>query len=164
MNAIAAMDLNGVIGDQGKIPWKLKDDLRFFKEMTSNPVSGGHVIMGNSTYKQVGDLPNRFIYILTRDELLLNTPETDKHKYITLDYIDDKNIPLNQTWVAGGAKVYEQLLKQCKNLYLTIVLNEYEGDTFFPLFNDLFPESDLIIQTNKYWIVQYRSNSLFNND
>ncbi|MGB4833799.1 MAG: dihydrofolate reductase, partial [Candidatus Moraniibacteriota bacterium] len=64
LSIIAAISENRVIGNDGKIPWHLKDDFRRFKERTL-----GHVIiMGRKTYESIGrPLPGRTNIVITRD-------------------------------------------------------------------------------------------------
>ena len=63
MKAIAAMARNRVIGAEGKIPWHLPEDLKFFKRTTL-----GHVIlMGRKTYESLGrPLPGRENWVVSR--------------------------------------------------------------------------------------------------
>jgi dihydrofolate reductase len=72
--AIAAMSQNRVIGAQGKIPWYLPDDFKWFKKMTM-----GHVIvMGRKTFESIGNpLPSRKNLVLTRHprKLIKQHPE-----------------------------------------------------------------------------------------
>lgn len=58
MNAIVAMDPNRVIGKNGKLPWFLEEDLRWFKLVTM----GGELIMGRKTFESIRKpLSRRFI-------------------------------------------------------------------------------------------------------
>jgi dihydrofolate reductase len=72
--AIAAMSQNRVIGAQGKIPWYLPDDFKWFKQVTM-----GHVIvMGRKTFESIGNpLPGRKNLVLTRHprKLIKQHPE-----------------------------------------------------------------------------------------
>src|ERR1041384_5769359 len=63
LKAIAAMSLNGVIGNAGKIPWHLPEDFKWFKKITM-----GHVlVMGRKTFESIGrPLPGRDTIILSR--------------------------------------------------------------------------------------------------
>src|SRR5512143_3515051 len=61
--AIAAMSLNRVIGAGNKIPWRLPEDFKWFKKMTTGQV----VVMGRKTFESIGKpLPNRTTIVLTR--------------------------------------------------------------------------------------------------
>ena len=60
---IAAVSKDKVIGKQGGIPWKIKEDLSFFKKKTLN----SPIIMGRATYNSIGrPLPNRLNIVMTR--------------------------------------------------------------------------------------------------
>src|SRR2546430_3985708 len=61
--AIAAMSLNRVIGAGNKIPWRLPEDFKWFKKMTTGHV----VVMGRKTFESIGQpLPQRTTIVLTR--------------------------------------------------------------------------------------------------
>jgi dihydrofolate reductase len=150
MKAIAAMSNNRVIGKDDRIPWKCKEDLAFFKKMTKGEI----LIMGNTTFKNVGVLPNRFIYVLTNDTMLQIIPKSTSFAFIG-DKSVDRIGPSDPVWVCGGASVYKQFLPKCSDLYLTIILDDYEGDTYMPDFEHLFPEQRLIIEKKNLWIVHY---------
>ena len=56
---IAAVDINLAIGKEGKIPWDIKEDLKFFRQNTENTA----IVMGRATYDSIGrPLPNRKKY------------------------------------------------------------------------------------------------------
>ena len=63
LKAIAAASLNRVIGKDGDLPWRLPEDLKWFKEITS----GHAILMGRKTWESLGrPLPNRRNLILSR--------------------------------------------------------------------------------------------------
>ena len=65
ISIIAAVSKNGVIGVDNKLPWNLPEDLKRFKELTTNNV----VIMGRKTYESIGKpLPNRINIVVTRNK------------------------------------------------------------------------------------------------
>ncbi len=118
-----------VIGYQGGLPWRLSDDLRRFKKLTM----GHHIVMGRKTYESIGrPLPGRVSIVITRQaayraagavvvrslrEALLVAPEDD------------------EVFVIGGAEIYAQALPLADRVYLTEVVGEVQGDTFFPPFD-----------------------------
>ena len=60
---IAAVDKNLAIGKDGKIPWEIKEDLKFFREKTEDTA----IIMGRATYDSIGrPLPKRKNIVMTR--------------------------------------------------------------------------------------------------
>ena len=63
LNLIVALDKAGVIGVDGRLPWKLSNDLKRFKQLTL----GYPVIMGRKTFESIGRaLPARKNIVLTR--------------------------------------------------------------------------------------------------
>ena len=157
MKAIVAMDLNRTIGNKGKLPWpKIKEDMAFFKEMTY----WNRLIMGRKTFDSVGVLPNRYTYVLSREhknkQLICHSAayiNMDEAKLVdTYEYSIDRP---TEAFVCGGAEVYKQLLPFCTDVYVTHVLDEYEGDTFMPAFEDEFSNQELLRETKDFWIVRY---------
>lgn len=174
MKAVAAMDLNRVIGYKGQIPWHLKDDMKWFKKFT---LQCQHLVMGNTTFKSIGSkpLPGRGIWVLTNNQDLCipkhkwNSVHDKKYGYsyfTYLTYLDllsefeyfktiNFDYALNNICVCGGAKIYELFMPLITEIYITIVLEEYEGDAFMPEFEDQFPNSELIKDEKEYWLVRY---------
>ena len=186
--AIAAMSLNRVIGAQGKIPWYLPDDFKWFKQMTM-----GHVIvMGRKTFESIGDpLPSRKNLVLTRhpQSLIKKHPEifgqyhewrggkflkrpyqfhfsklgekveTEIFIFSSLDKLNPEEFP-NDIFICGGAQIYEEALPRCSDLYLTVVKREVEGDAFFPPFENKFKLVEEIRDTPEFKIQRYQHRSL----
>ena len=155
MKGIVAMDLNRVIGDQGKIPWHISVDLRFFRQMTTDPKGGGFLIMGRKTFESVGILPDRHIYVLTNDLDKRKILDSRGHKFVDEEGLWTIGQPDHRFWVCGGAEVYKKFLPQCTEVYVTIVLDEYEGDTYAPDYEEYFPSQKIILECKTHWIVKY---------
>ena len=125
--AIAAMSENRVIGNQGKIPWHIPEDFRWFRHKTM----GGTLIMGRKTFESIGKpLPGRKTLILSRQSHETFPLPTYTLKTLFDDYVAKHDH--ESFWVCGGGEIYRQLLDHCAYLYLTIVKKEVTGDTFFP--------------------------------
>lgn len=152
MKAIVAMDLNRGIGLNGKIPWHLSEDLKFFKEKTT----GGALLMGRKTFDGVGRLSNRWIYILNKT---LSGPYISDGFGSVIKYINpselDKILKIDNLWLCGGAEMYKQFISLCDEVYVTIILDKYECDIKLHYFEDDFPNQKIIRQEQKYWIVKY---------
>jgi dihydrofolate reductase len=149
MKAIVAMSENRVIGANGGIPWHLPEDFLFFKKTTL----GHPIVMGRKTYESLGKpLPGRKNIVLTSQTLIL--PDLvivhSKEELIAL------NIPTEEIFVIGGAKIYELLLPLCDTLLVTHVHRRIEGDTFFPVFEDKFELSTVLIERNEFTIREYQ--------
>jgi dihydrofolate reductase len=155
MKAIVAMDLNRVIGYQGRIPWKISEDLKFFKRMTSDKINGGFLLMGRKTFESVRTLPDRFIYVLTNNEEKRRGGNFTTHRYLNEEDFQRVMNPSDRIWVCGGAEIYEKYIPLCSEVYVTILTKEYEGDTYLHYFEDDFPKQELLLECSTHWIVKY---------
>ena len=187
--AIAAMSLNRVIGADGKIPWHLPEDFKWFRKMTM----GNVVVMGRKTFESLGrPLPNRKNMILTRhpQRLIKSHPEifgqyhewrggkylkqayqfrfsklgekleTEMLIFNSLEKLDPEEFS-NDIFICGGAQIYEEALPRCSDLYLTLVKREVEGgDAVFPAFEDKFELAEEIRDEPEFKILHYRRKSL----
>ena len=128
---IAAVAKNGVIGDKGKIPWRLPEDFKHFKRTTQ----GHAVIMGRTTYESIGrPLPDRLNIVLTKKKaygvpegvlLQLSIEEA-------LDYC--RKHGQSKAFIIGGAKVYAEAMEKrlADTLLISEVKGDYLGDARFP--------------------------------
>jgi len=148
MIAVAAMASNRVIGAEGKIPWHLPEDLRWFKELTM----GGTLLMGRVTYDSIGKpLPGRATIVMSRKDGLV-IPGVE----VIRDLSGLQNARTQgEIFVVGGSEIYRIALPYCRDLYLTEVKREVEGDRKFPVFEDLFRFSSVLRETDDLRIVHY---------
>jgi dihydrofolate reductase len=148
MKAIAAMSLNRVIGRDGKLPWHLPEDFRWFKQMTT----GNVILMGRKTFESFGKpLPNRVHVVLTRG------PEIPGVETLRdLKSFDESAYAPKEVWVIGGEEVFRQTLHRCTDIYLTIVPREVEGDVFFPPVEEDFESVGIPFQTADFEVHHYR--------
>lgn len=129
LSAIVAMGENRVIGKDNQLPWRLPADLKHFKSITT----GHPIVMGRKTFESIGKaLPNRLNIVLTRDAAY-QAPGC-----IVVTTIDDALIQAQalEVFIIGGAEVYKQLLPRIHRIYLTIVHHDFDGDAFFPVFDE----------------------------
>jgi len=149
--ALAAMAENRVIGLEGKLPWHLPEDLKFFKRTTS-----GHVVLfGKTTFEGIDRaLPNRINMVLS------NTfPAQDGlHVVRSLSEVMSSGYPL--IYICGGAKIYEQFFSLCDEVLLTRINETYAGDTLLPAFEDLFELRVILEETERYRIERWVRKSL----
>ena len=129
---IAAVSKDKVIGKQGGIPWKIKEDLSFFKEKTLN----SPIIMGRATYNSIGrPLPNRLNIVMTRSVKNTEgvTEVTSADKAIEAASI---NRDSSRVYIIGGQNIYKEFLPIAHRMIITEVdLYIKDGDTFFPEWN-----------------------------
>ena len=126
ISMIAAMAHNRVIGLDNKMPWDLPADLKFFKITTM----GCPIIMGRKTYDSIGrPLPGRLNIVLSRDASL----EIEGCTVVnTVDDALEAAKDSDEVFITGGAHLYNKFLGEADRLYLTLIDEEFEGDTFFP--------------------------------
>jgi dihydrofolate reductase len=123
---IAAVAANGVIGAGNRLPWRLPEDLRRFRALTT----GHAVIMGRRTWESLGRaLPGRQNIVVTRNaglraEGALVAASLDE----ALAWVD---LPA-PVFVIGGAQLYAQALPRAQLLYLTEIGRAFEGATCIP--------------------------------
>ena len=143
MIAIAAMSRNRAIGLEGRIPWHLSEDLKFFKRTTL-----GHVVlMGRKTYDSIGKpLPGRENWILSRSAEIPGVQVLRSMDEIPSPP-EGKNI-----YLIGGAELYAALLPRCTEILLTRVNLETPGDAFFPAFEQDFDEGEILLTGEQFEI------------
>ena len=141
--AIAAASLNRVIGKDGDLPWRISEDLKWFKKITT----GHAVLMGRKTWESLGKpLPNRRNVALSRSLEAVDGLEVIR----SLEEIEALRIE-SDLFVIGGGEIYAQLLPQCSELFLTTVLREIPGgDVFFPQHEHLFEPIETLAETEDF--------------
>lgn len=161
MKAIMAMSENRCIGKENKIPWYVPNDFKWFKEFTS----GNTLIVGKNTFDTLPLLKNRECLVLVRKDEILDS-------YIENQYIVNNNSMTGQLItmediksysrfrrdyliVAGGAKTYIKLLPYIDEFYVTHVNGSYDGDTFMPEFEHLFPNKETIKEFDGHKVIKY---------
>lgn len=133
ISAIAAIGRNRELGKSGKLIWRIPEDMRRFKEITT----GHPVIMGRKTYESIGKpLPNRVNIVITRNA------DYDAEGCIVVQTIEDaiaqaKKHDSEEIFIIGGGQIYEHAMRLTDKLYLTIVDAESsDADAYFPHYDD----------------------------
>lgn len=132
---IVARARNGVIGRDGDLPWRLRDDMAFFKKQTI----GKPVIMGRKTWDSFPKrpLPKRPNIILTRS-IVFEAPEawvhSNIHAALETAKAQARILGVDEVFIIGGAQLYRQAFTLTDRLYLTEIDAEIDGDTYFPDF------------------------------
>lgn len=130
---ISGLTNNHVIGKDNSLPWYIKEDFQLFKEKTLENV----IIMGRKTWESLPKKPlsKRENIVISRtmeagDGYLVFTSLADGIKYSSQEH-QDKDI-----FIIGGASIYTEGLDYATHMYLSHIKKEYEGDTYFPKFDE----------------------------
>lgn len=146
LGLIVARGLNGEIGYQNALIWRIKEDLAFFKQITMN----SYIIMGRKTYESMPqNLLGRRYIILSRSK----NDEFDNSKIVqhnledTLFYVSSN--PEESFWVIGGGEIYRQFLPYVSLMHITEILDTQQADVFFPSFSeeDFVRENGVILNS-----------------
>ena len=129
---IVAAAENGVIGRNNALPWRLAEDLRYFKRVTM----GKPIVMGRKTFESIGrPLPGRTNIVITRREAY----QAEGVRVVSgldeaLQLAEDIALidGVEELMVIGGAEIYAAALPRAQRLYLTEVHANVEGDAVLP--------------------------------
>jgi len=126
---VVAMARNRVIGRDNALPWRLPEDLAYFKRVTM----GHPVVMGRRTYESIGrPLPGRDNIVVTRQGAFAAPGCIVVH---SLDAAWKAAGAAAEICVIGGTTLFEETLPIADVIHLTEVEAEVEGDTYFPDFD-----------------------------
>jgi len=126
LTIIAAVSINNVIGNNNKLIWKLSNDLKRFKNLTTNH----SVIMGRKTFESLPNpLPDRDNIVITRD-----TNYSKPNIQVCSSIEDAINLTKTDTqpFIIGGGEIYSQTINIVDKIELTRVHKEFDGDAYFP--------------------------------
>lgn len=128
---IAAVSQNGIIGNNGKIPWKSKSELNHFKITTLNSA----IIFGRNTFESFDkSLNNRTNIIISKT---LTSQKKDLLIFPSLgnayNYLRKNNF--EKVFICGGYKIYLSALRNTDEMILSVMKFSVEGDTKFPKIN-----------------------------
>ncbi|RDI43072.1 dihydrofolate reductase [Falsibacillus pallidus] len=123
---IFAMDQEGLIGSDNSLPWRLPEDLKFFKTTTMHHP----IVMGRKTYESIGKpLPGRTNIILTRDAAYKKGDYMLFHeKESLLNWIDNQD---KEVFITGGAELFRLFIDEVDQMYVTKIEETFQGDTYF---------------------------------
>ena len=134
--AIAAMAANRVIGRDGTLPWRLPEDMKFFRATTA----GHPIVMGRKTWDSLGrPLPGRRNIVISRTLPAATGAEVIR----SVEDLDAMGLS-GDVFVIGGAEIYRLLLPKCSAVYLTVLDSDAAGDTVFPAFEAEFPRVSVL--------------------
>ena len=132
LSLVVAVAKNGVIGTKNDLPWRISDDLKWFKSVTL----GKPVVMGRKTFESIGKpLPGRDNIVITRShafraEGVFITRRVESA--VKLAQACAREAGAEEICIIGGADIFAQTLPRADRIYLSRVLAEVEGDVVFP--------------------------------
>lgn len=130
ISLVAAMSTNRVIGINNSMPWYIPEELQYFKSITIDKP----IVMGRKTFDAIGRrlLPGRTTIVLTKDQDLQGIGFSVAHS--VTEALDIAGA-VPEIMIVGGAGVYKEFLPLSKRIYLSVILQEYSGDAYFPEFD-----------------------------
>jgi dihydrofolate reductase len=129
LSLVVAVARNGVIGRDNRLPWRLPDDLAYFKRVTM----GHPVVMGRRTWQSIGKpLPGRTNIVVTHDPGFRAPGCVVAH---SLDEAWQAAGDADEACVIGGTSLFAETLPLADVIHLTEVEADVEGDTYFPGFD-----------------------------
>ena len=138
---VLALGTGGALGKDGKVPWRIPEDMKHFKAMTV----GHAIIMGRRTWDECGKpLPERRNIVISRS--LAGLPGAEVVR--SLDEAVQKARETDpEPRVIGGAQIYAAAVPLATKIYLTEVHRTVDADTFFHLDRTGFRETERRVST-----------------
>lgn len=149
LKAVVAMASNRVIGKDGDLPWRLPEDLKWFKKLTL----GSPIVMGRVTMESLGrPLPKRRNVVISRS--ITEAPdgfELVESCDAALDLLQSEEV----VFVIGGGQIYREMIPQCDEVLLSYVFHPYEGDTHLFEFEDAFTVAEILHRDDDFELRRY---------
>jgi dihydrofolate reductase len=133
LSLIVAMTESRVIGVNNHLPWNIPEDLKRFRQITA----GHPIIMGRKTYESIGKpLPKRTNIVITRDKSYRVEGGAVVHSFEEALEWARRSDGAEEVFVIGGSEIFKLAIPIAYRIYLTVVHWPFEGDTFFPTFDE----------------------------
>lgn len=131
ISLVVAHDTHRLIGRENELPWHIPEDLAYFKRVTM----GKPIIMGRKTFESIGrPLPGRTNYVVTRNANY-SAPGTIVFQQIE-EAVKAAEREADEVMIIGGAEIFTIALPFADRLYITRIEHTYEGDTYFPAYEE----------------------------
>lgn len=134
ISMIAAVSENRVIGKDNDLVWNLPYDMKYFMDTTS----GHHILTGRRNYESI---PNKYRPLRNRTNIIVTRQKDYYVDGAIVVHSIEEGIKIarenreEELFIIGGGQIYEQALPFADRLYLTEVMEVFDGDTFFPEIN-----------------------------
>jgi len=151
LNIIACIGLGNELGKDNKLIFHYKEDMKFFKSKTA----GMKIVMGRKTFESLPKmLPHRQHIVITKNKDF-NVDGVEVFNSIE-DFLNEYKNKDNEIFVIGGGQIYSSLLKYCDYMYLTVVNQYAEADTYFPRYEKYFKQEEIIYECKDFKIVKFK--------
>lgn len=142
ISLMVAHDPKHVIGRDNQLPWHIPEDLAYFKKHTI----GKGIVMGRNTFESIGrPLPKRRNIVVTRNKDLQIEGADVVHSLDTAVRLAEEFH--EEVMIIGGEQIFRSILPQADRLYITLIHEEFEGDTFFPEYGQ---EWELVSESERF--------------
>lgn len=149
LKAIVAMASNRVIGKDGDLPWRLPEDLKWFKKLTL----GHPIVMGRRTMDSLpGALPKRRNIVISRS---LESAPAGFEIVPSCDGAIRLLRGEEEIYIIGGAQIYTEMIPHCDEVLLSYVFHPYEGDTVLPEFEEGFDLVEVLHRDDDFELRRY---------
>ncbi len=160
--AVVAIGKNRELGKDGKLLWRIPDDLRRFKRLTL----GYPIILGRKTFESIVEylgkpLPERTNIVVSRKgPSFVDSQGRSFANVVVASSLEEaiasaRELNSEEIHIGGGAEIYKQALSYIDKLYLTLIDDKKDADTFFPPYEDQFTKK--VFEESHEWNgIKYR--------
>ena len=148
---VGVQSQTNAIGFAGKIPWKCREDMKFFRETTTkteNPDKINAVVMGRKTFESLpAPLPNRLNVVLTRNPIIYQGSVIFSNNFEEIIAKLESTPSIETIFVIGGEMIYREAINhpKCEKIYLNkIDVEVAEADSFFP---EIDPDKYVLVES-----------------
>ena len=129
---IAAVSENGIIGRENKVPWNVSDELKHFKEKTSESA----IIFGSKTFESIGKpLKNRINIVISSKSPKILQKNVLYFESVRKAYSYLRKSKYSKVYIGGGAQIYTNTIKHAEEMLISHMNFKIDGDTKFPKIN-----------------------------
>lgn len=148
---IVAKASNDVIGKDNDLIWHLPADMRFFTQSTKGHI----VIMGRRNWDSI---PLKYRPLFDRINAVVTRNKDFSHLDCdTFNSVEDainhykSNHPDKDIYIIGGGQIYDYVIKNnlVDEMLITYIHQDFEGDTWFPKFNESNWQKEMIMDYKK---------------
>ncbi|PTJ72205.1 dihydrofolate reductase [Staphylococcus hyicus] len=123
LSILVAHDKNRGIGYNNQLPWHLPNDLKHVKKLST----GNTLVMGRATFDSIGKaLPNRKNVVLTRNKAFKADGVEVIHDIKDIDKLEGHG------FIFGGQTLFEKFIDKVDDMYITVIDDTFQADTYFP--------------------------------